>query len=145
MFSDDDLRRLLVLPLPKGVRLTVIMDCCHSGTAMDLPYKMKLEADGKTATMRKKNAYRNRMPKTSEADVVMISGCMDTQTSADIGAGGAGNAQAAGAMTSAFKQVISANATIDYFDIVHEMRRFLRSRGFKQVPQMSSEHFLNLS
>jgi hypothetical protein len=143
MLSDDDLRRLLVLPLPKGVRLTVIMDCCHSGTAMDLPYKMKLGNDARSATLKRKSA--NRMPRTGEADVVMISGCMDTQTSADIGAGSAGNTQSAGAMTTAFKNVISAHATIDYFDIVHEMRRFLQAQGFKQVPQLSSEQFLNLS
>ena len=28
----------LCKPLPRGCRLTAIMDCCHSGTAMDLPY-----------------------------------------------------------------------------------------------------------
>lgn len=33
---DDDLYRILVLALPRGCRLTGIMDCCHSGTGMDL-------------------------------------------------------------------------------------------------------------
>jgi uncharacterized caspase-like protein len=143
MLSDDDLRRMLVLSLPKGVRLTVILDCCHSGTGMDLPYKFKLEPDGKTASLKKKSSFR--MPKLSAADVVMISGCMDTQTSADIGAGSAGNQAAAGAMTTAFKTVIEAHATGDYYTIIHQMRVFLQGRGFKQVPQLSSEHFLNLS
>ncbi|PKY46017.1 hypothetical protein RhiirA4_401948 [Rhizophagus irregularis] len=35
---DDELHALMVAPLPKGVRLTVIFDCCHSGTVLDLPY-----------------------------------------------------------------------------------------------------------
>jgi len=35
---DDDLHDILVKPLPKGVKLIVIFDSCHSGTALDLPY-----------------------------------------------------------------------------------------------------------
>lgn len=35
---------ILVKPLPPGVRLTVIFDSCHSGTALDLPYSYT--ADG---------------------------------------------------------------------------------------------------
>ena len=29
---DDDVRNVLVRPMRKGVVLTCIMDCCHSGT-----------------------------------------------------------------------------------------------------------------
>jgi hypothetical protein len=36
---DDDLFDTLVKPLPEGVMLTCLMDCCHSGTVLDLPYK----------------------------------------------------------------------------------------------------------
>lgn len=35
---DDDIHLMLVKPLMPGVRLTALFDCCHSGTAMDLPY-----------------------------------------------------------------------------------------------------------
>eukprot|EP01117_Protostelium_nocturnum_P004935 TRINITY_DN1789_c0_g1_i1.p1 TRINITY_DN1789_c0_g1~~TRINITY_DN1789_c0_g1_i1.p1 ORF type:complete len:421 (-),score=166.98 TRINITY_DN1789_c0_g1_i1:301-1563(-) len=34
---DDELHQILVKTLPTGVRLTVIFDSCHSGTALDLP------------------------------------------------------------------------------------------------------------
>lgn len=35
---DDELNRLLVNPLPAGVKLHAIIDACHSGSVMDLPY-----------------------------------------------------------------------------------------------------------
>eukprot|EP00835_Amoeboradix_gromovi_P000259 NODE_9_length_47730_cov_0.323718.p10 type:complete len:346 gc:universal NODE_9_length_47730_cov_0.323718:23013-24050(+) len=36
--TDDELHELLVVGLPEGVRLTCLFDCCHSGSALDLPF-----------------------------------------------------------------------------------------------------------
>ena len=35
---DDDMHEMMIKYLPMGVRLTVVFDCCHSGTGLDLPY-----------------------------------------------------------------------------------------------------------
>jgi Caspase domain len=38
---DDDLYQNLVCALPSGTHLVALMDCCHSGSVLDLPYKYK--------------------------------------------------------------------------------------------------------
>ncbi|KAJ3021488.1 UNVERIFIED_CONTAM: hypothetical protein HDU68_009605 [Siphonaria sp. JEL0065] len=43
----DDVHKYLVAGLPEGVKLTVVMDCCHSGTMMELPYTYRPDASGK--------------------------------------------------------------------------------------------------
>jgi uncharacterized caspase-like protein len=35
---DDDLYLTLIGKMPRDVQLTCVMDCCHSGTVLDLPY-----------------------------------------------------------------------------------------------------------
>jgi len=44
---DDELHDILVKPLAPGVRLTVVFDSCHSGTALDLP--VVYDAGGRTS------------------------------------------------------------------------------------------------
>ncbi|KAG9326650.1 hypothetical protein KVV02_006161 [Mortierella alpina] len=38
IISDDEMYDLLVKELPAGVQLTALVDACHSGTMLDLPY-----------------------------------------------------------------------------------------------------------
>jgi len=37
---DDDILAKVVLPLPEGCEMFALMDCCHSGTIMDLEYNL---------------------------------------------------------------------------------------------------------
>ena len=38
VLRDDDVLKTLIAPMQRGVTLTCIMDCCHSGTILDLPF-----------------------------------------------------------------------------------------------------------
>ncbi|KAJ3407702.1 hypothetical protein HDU80_008070 [Chytriomyces hyalinus] len=45
------LHRCLVTALPLGVRLNVILDCCHSGTLLELPFTYRPDANGHMDTV----------------------------------------------------------------------------------------------
>jgi hypothetical protein len=42
---DDDLYKEFVQGFTKGVLATCLMDCCHSGTVLDLPYRFTADGD----------------------------------------------------------------------------------------------------
>ena len=49
MLRDDDVFKTLVGPMKRGVIMTCVYDCCHSGTILDLPFKFV--ADGQSDQM----------------------------------------------------------------------------------------------
>ncbi|KAF4566519.1 Metacaspase [Pleurotus pulmonarius] len=75
---------LKVKPLPRNCRLTALFDCCHSGTALDLPYIYRTDGRVKKELV----TPQARRRKSSPADVISFSGCEDGQTSADTFANG---------------------------------------------------------
>lgn len=49
MIRDDDLYEILIKGCPDGVHIVSLMDCCHSGSILDLPYIFK--GDGSQTEM----------------------------------------------------------------------------------------------
>ena len=49
--DSDKLHRLLVSALPANSTLFVIFDCCHSGSAIELPFVYRSDADGNVSMM----------------------------------------------------------------------------------------------
>jgi len=51
MIRDDDLFKTLVGSLKGGITMTCVMDCCHSGTVLDLPYKFVAGSESSEMTL----------------------------------------------------------------------------------------------
>lgn len=126
MITDDDLNNILVGGLATGAKLRVVFDCCHSGTALDLPV---LWVSG--------NMIVGESTPIGSKDIMFISGCKDTQTSADASFNGRAN----GALTRTLLDTLSeftGKNTIRYKwkEFGEMLQARLRANGYPQVPQL---------
>ncbi|CAH8275429.1 unnamed protein product [Arabidopsis lyrata] len=116
---DDEINATIVRPLPYGVKLHAIVDACHSGTVMDLPYLCRMDRLGNYE-------WEDHRPPsgmwkgTSGGEVFSFTGCDDDQTSADTPqlSGSAWT----GAMTYAFIQAIERGHGTTYGSLLNAMR-----------------------
>jgi len=155
----DDWLRKTLNKLRAGVNLTVIMDCCHSGsntrafTPPDAPIKerflpcpldlMATESGRKLrGTLRGQlgKAPRGRKRKSDivHADIqeMLITGCRDTQTSADAHIGGSFN----GALTYYLVESIKeANGELTHRQLQQRTAAKLKSEDYDQVPQLEGQ------
>ncbi|KAG0315523.1 Ca(2+)-dependent cysteine protease [Dissophora globulifera] len=170
---DDELHTVLVKALPPGVRLTVVFDCCHSGSALDLPYiyastgyvrgssalanlghemvlanfdekiLKELHQKWEALQLEEKEFARQVSLKAADADVIMFSGCKDDQTSADVSVTRGGKSSSNGAMTYAFTKCINENPEQSYQEMLNNIRELLKDK-YKQKPQLSSSRAMKM-
>lgn len=119
---DDELNTLIRTNIKPGVKLLALFDSCFSGTMLDLRY-----------TYNKPDC--TSQPETA-GDVIMISGCTDSQTSADTVARIYGRVMPSGAMTYAFLANIGGSTSMQ--DLVTKMNVLLQDNGYSQRPLLSS-------
>ena len=159
----DDWLRIAFDKLPAGVNLTVIMDCCHSGTntravpAQDAPIierflpcpldlmaaesgrKLTGEVKGKRAALKKQGKRRKDLVNVDLPEI-LIAGCRDTQTSADAHIGGSYN----GALTyNLVAAITEKTGKLSYGELHTRTVSLLKEGGFDQVPQLegTAENF----
>jgi hypothetical protein len=133
---DDELRALAV-HLRDHQRMFCVFDSCHSGTVLDLKYKLVKEYGVGLKMVPDRNYPETR------GQCVMLSGCLDNQSSAD--AFEAGEAQ--GALTAALLAVVKAvpKAELTYEKLIEEVRKLLKEKNYPQFPLLTSGRELVLS
>ena len=152
--SDDVIRSNLAALVPKGVRLYMVLDACHSGTGCDLRYKYD-DASYLTSrlttlpekyvpndwSLQQTNYEFKRYDKTA-GEVFCISGCQDEQTSADAFLGG----QASGVVTYLLLNCLNNNSesTYKWKHLLKDICCGEKVNRFTQRTALTSGNALNL-
>jgi len=133
---DDELKSLIQLHLKKGVTLFALFDCCFSGTVLDLKYQYLDSLENDTFTTDNNDTETN-------SNVIMISGCNDTQTSADAYM----EQKYQGAMTWAFLNSLKdkSSSNLSWKNLLIDMRDKLKQSEFTQLPQLSSGCLIDIN
>ncbi|KAJ0052203.1 hypothetical protein Pint_01328 [Pistacia integerrima] len=120
MIVDNEINATIVKPLPRGAKLHAIIDSCHSGTVLDLPFFCRMDRHGKYVW--EDHRPRSGMWKgTSGGEAISFSaGCDNDQTSADTTA--LSKITSTGAMTFSFIQAIERGHGSTYGKILNAMR-----------------------
>lgn len=140
MITDDQLRGLLDFMSPKS-RLTVVLDCCHSGTGLDLCYKAELKKRTVRRPMRRCGweMHKQKGYHETPGQVVMISGCTDVQYSADAWEKG----MFQGAMTYSLLNCLKRKPKT-WRELFNSTQTFLTQHGYEQRPNLTSGRPLKL-
>lgn len=154
-FLDDWLRATLDRLRSRGASLTVVMDCCHSGSItravqppdapvveryLPSPWDLAAQESGRRLRGEWSGSLRSAPTRRAPRDVVtvdipeiLITGCRSTQTSADAYLGGSYN----GALTYHLcKAIRAARGRLTNRELHARTSAALRRSDFDQVPQL---------
>ena len=142
--TDDIIRANLAVKVPAGVRLVIVLDACHSGTGADLRFKCDDDSYLKRGTRAPRvfnpNDWLIRQTITelqnysmTRGDVFLISGCADTQTSADALI----QSKWEGALTHSFLALLKLNPNYVWNNFLKDLNSFMKVNKFSQRPVLS--------
>lgn len=162
VITDNELKAIFN-PVPNGVNVTVILDCCHSGSALDqvetakvnpilaassttkvrimkknmknryLPMPAKIERKAKKMKLREWNTSRD-----INQSALLIAACQPNQTAADATIAG----KPSGAGTYSLLRQLEQNPNSTYQEIIDSMNGFMMTNNFTQRPQLDGSSFL---
>ena len=133
--NDDELKFILNEHLPEGVTLFILFDCCHSGTLMDLKYNYLSGNDPLNDQVE-----INESTSETKSNVFLISGCFDSQTSADTFI----DNKYQGALTWSFLKVMTEHTNLTWKSLLINMRDLLKP-NYSQIPQLSSGKMIDIN
>ena len=108
---DDEFNSIIKQYMKLNVKLFALFDSCHSGTMLDLSMNNDLSGT-----------------------IIMISGCLDTQTSADAFI----NNKSQGALSWSFIESINSNPK-SWLELVESMKTLLKTAEYTQIPLLSAD------
>lgn len=129
----DDLFKKLFKYFHIRTKVICVFDCCHSGTMGDLCYKW---------TTKGEKLIENYHSKC-KANIITISGCKDSQTSADA-FNVMGKFKFTGALTSCLLLILeNQNEFVKCLDLIDKTHKKLKEKKFSQIPEICSSFEIN--
>ncbi len=120
IITDDEIYREIER-VRKGSKLVLVIDACHSGTMIDLPFQL---VNDKALRINHNHV---------EGDVICITGCRDDQVSMDITEANT----AYGAMSNALQYLLkNLKPGTTWRQLVDDLNKNLRLNKMAQVPQL---------
>lgn len=116
----DDLIASIIKKVDQSSKLHIAFDCCHSGSICDLPYNFIPNGNTIVKTYEKectKETYKN------SGQIIMISGCLDDQTSKEIYW-----SKSEGAFTGSLRRYLMEHSDGNCYDMLIELNKTLRQK-----------------
>ena len=130
---DDEIKSILQNHLSREITIVGMFDSCHSGTILDLKFNY-LDSNNYD------KYFENDKVSECQGNVIMFSGCMDAQTSVEAFI----ENKFQGAFTWSFIDSISKTPNCSWRELLKSMRDLLKSNGFTQIPQLSTDSFYDI-
>ena len=128
LIDDSWLKEHFVNELNSDSKCFVVMDCCNSGSNLNLPYKYS----GEEGEEGKEKTDSSEIINPTMSNIIKISGSRDDQTSADYFDMDSRSYQ--GALTNNFLKNLSTDSIVDIF---HRTRNTLSESKFTQRPELT--------
>lgn len=142
VITDDTIRDVIEEHLGE-CKLYSVMDCCHSGTILDLKHTYlnnSIYDDNSNLLL---GIFKHTInPKyASTKNIYMISGCLDHQTSADAYIDGTYQ----GALTSNLIDILKENnCEVTFYKLICQLKLRLFKNEYSQIPQLGSSKYINI-
>jgi len=140
--TDDELKTILVEPLVKGAKMMCVFDCCHSGTVLDLHCNYKVDSNVNTNTF---TINVDKHYKPSNGDVILISGCLDSQTSMDSFEAGKSQGALTYCLLEVYKLYQTKKKPVSYKALMKNLTVLMKQKQYEQIPQFSASHWIDFN